>query len=157
MAHTRSRMKGRRNSRHYSQLIHEYFQSPQYALLSARAVKALIDVYCQYRGQNNGDLCATISVMRARGWKSKDQLAKAIAELLEKGWLMVTRQGARNIPTLYAVTFLGIDDCGGKLDVTPNPVPLHLWKKPVEDPAPVISLPRHTGQVTPRHGARMAA
>lgn len=157
MALTRLRMKGRRTGHHYSQLIHAYFESAEYACLSPRAVKALIDVYCQYRGGNNGDLVATISVMRARGWKSKDQLAKAIAELVERGWLMVTRQGGRNIPTLYAVTFLAIDECGGKLDVKPTATPLHLWKKPVEVPAPVISLPRHTGQVAPQHGVRIAA
>jgi len=50
---TRSRMKGRRSAPHYSQLIHAYFESPEYARLSPRAVKALIDLYCQYRGSNN--------------------------------------------------------------------------------------------------------
>lgn len=157
MAHTLSRMKGRRNGHHYSQLIHAYFESPEYAELSPRAVKALIDIYCQYRGANNGDLCATFSVMRARGWRSKDQLAKALDELIDKGWLMITRQGGRNIPMLYAVTFMAIDACGGKLDTQPTTSPPHLWKRPLVYSAPVISLPRSTGQVAPPHGARAAA
>lgn len=154
---SRARIKGRRNGQHYSQLIHAYFESPEYACLSPRAVKALVDIYCQYRGGNNGDLCATISIMRARGWRSKDQLAKAITELLEKGWLMVTKQGGRNSPTLYAVSFMPIDECGGKLDVKATTSPPHLWKRPSLSPAAVISLPRSTGQITPPHGARAAA
>jgi hypothetical protein len=91
--------------------------------------------------------------MSRRGWTSKDQLAKAIAELLERGWLTVTRQGGfsggRHLPRLYAVTWLGIDYCGGKLDVKPDPVPAHSWKRAGK----IIVLPRHTGQPDPPHGS----
>lgn len=149
----RKSMKGRRTTRGFSMLIHDYFRSPQYAALSARAVKALIDLYTQFRGNNNGDLCATWSIMRTLGWTSKDQLGKAIAELEECGWIIRTRQGpasralnGRKPPTLYAVTFLGIDHCGGKLDVQPNPAPSHLWK--------TMCPPRPTGHVDPPHGAK---
>ncbi len=133
-------------------LIHDYFTSPEYAELSPRALKALIDLYCQFRGNNNGDLCAAWSLMSRRGWTSKDQLAKAITELLERRWIELTRQGGRRIPSLYAVTWLGIDDCGGKLDVRPNSVPTNAWKcRPV--PAIALSLPRQPGQSTPPDGA----
>jgi hypothetical protein len=154
---TRSRMKGRRHGHHFSQLIHAYFESPEYAELSPRAVKALIDVYCQFRGGNNGDLCATFSIMKARGWKSKDQLAKAMQELLERGWLMVTRQGGRHLPTLLAVTFLPINECGGKLDMKPTVSPPHLWKRSSASPASVIFLPRSAGHIVPPFGARITA
>ncbi len=157
MGRTLERMKGRRESGTFSKLIHAYFQSPEFAELSPRAVKALIDLYCQYRGYNNGDLSAAISIMRARGWRSKDQLAKALKELVEKDWLVVTRQGGRNLATLYAVTFMPINECGGKLDVKATVTPPHLWKRPGMSQASVISLPRPTGQVAPPHGAREAA
>lgn len=157
MARTLLRAKGRRSGQGYSQLIHAYFESPEYADLSPRAVKALIDIFCQYRGANNGDLCAAIGVMRARGWRSKDQLAKALDELLDKGWLMVTRRGGRHLATLYAVTFMSIDPCGGKLDVKATATPPHLWKKTKLGEPPVISLPRNTGHIAPPHGARMVA
>lgn len=144
------RNKGRRTSGTFSMLIHDYFTSPEYAELSPRALKALIDLYCQFRGGNNGDLCAAWKLMKARGWTSKDQLAKAIAELLERGWISVTRQGGRRIPTLYAVGWLGIDQCGGKLDVRPNPVPAMTWRRASST---VISLPRRAGQSAPPHGS----
>lgn len=135
-------------------LIHDYFRSQEYASLSPRAVKALIDIYTQFRGGNNGDLCATWSIMRPLGWTSKDQLQKAILELEERGWIVRTKQGqvtkGRRPPTLYAVTWLGIDHCGGKLDVAPNPVPSHLWKRPEIS----LHLPRRAGQIAPPHGAK---
>lgn len=133
-------------------LVHEYFRSAEYARLSPRAVKALVDLYTQFRGSNNGNLCAAWTLMAPLGWTSKDQLAKALAELLKAGWIVITRQGGRRIPTLYAVTWLGIDRCDGKLDVRPDPVPSHAWRRA----AAVISLPRHAGQCAPPHGAMEA-
>ena len=88
-----------------------------FSTLSGRATKLLIDVAVQYRGTNNGDLCAPLSLMRERGWNSSDQLNKAKKELVERDVIRVTRQGGRNKTTLYALTWFQIDDCGGKLDV----------------------------------------
>lgn len=149
MATRRAKWRGKRSSKGFSMLVHEYFRSAEYARLSPRAVKALIDLYTQFRGGNNGDLCAAWTVMAPLGWTSKDQLAKAIQELLEAGWVVITRQGGRRIPTLYAVTWLGIDACDGKLDVRPNPVPLMLWRRPVA----TLALSRPTGQSAPPHGS----
>ena len=135
-------------------LVHEYFTSQEYACLSPRAVKALVDVYTQFKGGNNGDLVASWSVMSKRGWTSKDQLGKAIDELLERGWLQITRQGGfqggKHRPRLLAVTWLGIDYCAGKLDCRPDPVPSMAWKRPTP---PVTLLPRHTGQSDPQGGS----
>lgn len=132
MARTRGKAKGRRGTSSFSMLIHEYFLSEQYATLSARAVKLLIDLYCQYRGTNNGDLTAAWSVMKLKGWTSKSQLQKALDELESRGWILRTRQGSINKASLYAVTFQGIDYCGGKLDsgITPESKALNYWKLP---------------------------
>ena len=135
---TRLQMKGRRNfSGGFSKLVHSYWQSPQYGKLSPIAVKLLIDLLCQYRGSNNGDLTASWTVMRPLGWRSKHLLQKAQRELQARGWIIKTRQGSINKPSLWAVTFEGIDDCRDatgqrKLEagVTPDPKPLHLWKLP---------------------------
>lgn len=136
----RPRGKGGMEGKSFSMLIHAYWQSPQYAKLSPRAVKLLVDLLCQYRGTNNGDLTSAWSVMQARGWRSKGQLFKAQAELEGRGWIVKTRQGYRargvNAATLWAVTFYGIDDCRDsqgrrKLEgVKPDPMPLHLWRLP---------------------------
>lgn len=120
----------------FTPLVHEYFMTPQFAALSPRAVKLLIEVYMQFNGANNGDLCASWGVMRKRGWTSKDQLAKALIELEATRWLERTRQGGINRPTLYAVSFRGTDHCGGKLDVKPDPKPSHGWRYPETSKVP---------------------
>lgn len=132
MARTLSRAKGGSdNGPSFSKLIHVYFQSLEYAELSYRAVKLLVDLHCQFRGDNNGDLCATLSVMKKVGWNSNDQLQKALAELLATGWIILTRRGGRQKASLYALTTMGIDK-SPKLDghIRPSPTPLQLWKYP---------------------------
>lgn len=88
-----------------------------------------MDLLGQYKGTNNGDLCMTFSVMKEVGWTSKDQLQKARNELIEKGWIVLTCQGGRKKPSLYAVTFKPIDDCKGKLDRQYPNTPLNYWKQ----------------------------
>lgn len=123
-------------------LPHAYIDTPQFAAMSGRALKLLIELELQYDGKNNGDLCATWGLMNKRGFSSAEQLGKARDELINNGWIMVSRQGGRHIPSLYALTYRGIDACGGKLDVAPDPMPRHLWKpdnakwREVRRPAP---------------------
>lgn len=150
MSRNRRKTKGRKESGSFIALWHAILEHPNYTKLSPRAVKLLIDIYAQYRGNNNGDLCAAHTLMKKRGWKSKDQLQKAKDELLKVGWLMVTRQGGRNKPTLYAVTFLAIDECKGKLDVKPTATAPGNWKNP---PSEVKSGAPNTGQVGSHGGA----
>jgi hypothetical protein len=104
-------------------------QHPAFKTLSPRATKLFVDIGSAYRGYNNGDLAATLKMMKERGWNSSDQLAKAKNELLERGLITVTRQGGINLCTLYAVTCFPIDECGGKLDVSPTQVAPNIFKK----------------------------
>lgn len=107
---------------------HTVLASTNYCALSAHAVKLLNDMGFQYRGHNNGDQCAAWRIMHARGWKSRDTLARALAELLHYGMIEKTRQGGLNRCSLYALTWHAIDECGGKLDVPTTRVPSGLWK-----------------------------
>lgn len=66
--------------------------------------------------------------MQGKGWRSKDQLSKARRELLEKGFIVQTRQGWNNHCSLYGVTFQAIDDCGGKLDIPQTTTAYGWWK-----------------------------
>ena len=150
MARTRQRVRGRKDSGSFAQIPHEVLEHPNYAALHPRAVKLLWDLYAQYRGKNNGDLCAAFSVMKKKGWSSSDQLDKAKKELLARGWIIVTRQGGRNKPNLYAVTFRPIDECNNKLDVKPTITPLGSWKQ--ESNKKIESVLRHTDQIDPSHG-----
>lgn len=133
MARSRSKHKGRATSGGFLALPHAVMDSPAFRGLSAHALKLLIDLAAQYRGANNGDLSAAWAVMRERGWKSRDTLAKALRELLEAGLIERTREGGRpgkggnRVCALYALTWLAIDDCNGKC--TPTRTPSGLWRE----------------------------
>ena len=91
--------------------------------LKGNSIKLLIDLGSQFNGYNNGDLCASLSVMRKRGWNSNQQLTKALKELLERNLIVQTKQGGLNLgPNLYAITWHRIDECNGKLDANPTTV-----------------------------------
>ncbi len=129
MARTLLKIRGRQESGQFVALPGNVTGSPQYAALSFPAKALLIDLFSQYRGNNNGDFSATWNDMAKRGWRSRDTLCRAKAKLLQSGFIVMTKQGGKNIPCLYAVTWKGIDECGGKLDMAANPVPLNTWKQ----------------------------
>ena len=108
---------------------HVVLRSASFSRLSGHAVKLLMDLVAQYKGDNNGDLCTAWTLMQKRGWRSRDTLNKARRELLAGEWIMVARQGGRHKPTLYALTFYAIDECGGKLDVNATHSPSGIWRR----------------------------
>lgn len=128
MALKLERAKGRKEKGSFAALPHDILESVEFSELSNSAVRALLCLFGQYRGNNNGDFTAAWSVMQKRGWKSKGTLYRAIDELQEKGWIQKTRQGSKNRCSLYGVTWLSIDACGGKLDVSATKVPLGTWR-----------------------------
>jgi hypothetical protein len=67
----------RRERGGFAALPHCLLESQVFVDLSARAVKLLVDLLAQFKGFNNGDLCMAWSVMKERGWKSRDTLNKA--------------------------------------------------------------------------------
>ncbi len=93
----------------------------------------LIDLLSQYKGKNNGDLVAAFSILRNRGWRSKETIRNALLELIYYGWIVVTRRGGLNkICNLYAITFNAIDECAGKIDLPPTNAAPGNWKQTVE-------------------------
>ncbi len=152
----RQRAKGRMHSGGYLALPHALLNSPNYRGLSACAVKLLNDLGFQYRGSNNGDLCAAWRVMHARGWKSRDTLCRALAELRHTGMIEMTRQGGKNRCSLFALTWLAIDECGGKLDCAATRVSSGLWKEPKPPMPNRLGRKQNadTAGVSIRHGRR---
>ncbi len=130
MARTRFKIVGRADSGSHFGLPHAVLNSPNYKLLSAHAVKLLCDLGAQFKGYNNGDQCATWSLMHARGWRSRDTLGKALAELLHYGMIEQTRQGGLHRCSLYALTWHAIDECKGKLDCAATRVASGKWRQP---------------------------
>jgi len=101
-------------------------ECPDYINLNGSAVKLLIEMACQFKGGNNGDLCPAWTLMKERGFCSKTTLSKAIKELLQAEMILLTRQGhfIKNKASLYALTWAPIDECSGKyLEVLPTRIP----------------------------------
>ena len=119
----------RRERGGFAALPHCLLESQVYVHLSAHAVKLLVDLLAQFKGFNNGDLCMAWTIMKPRGWKSRDTLNKARLELLACELIIVSRYGDRRRPHLYALTFFAIDECGGKLDIKATATPGSEWRK----------------------------
>lgn len=153
MTRDRLKHKGRSDSGGFFGIPHNVLRSPNYPSLSAHSVKLLVDMGGQYRGANNGDLSAAWRILHPLGWKSRDTLTRALAELLHFGFIEKTRQGGLNRCSLYALTWKPIDECGGKLDVPATRVPSGLWKEP--KPAMPQKIANTVG-VSSRHGRRVS-
>jgi DNA-binding HxlR family transcriptional regulator len=120
--------KDARGGGHFLPIPLAVLRSPELAGLSPYAAKLLWDIASQWRLGQNGDANAAFEkVMRSRGWRSKATLNKAIKELLESGLIVRTRQGSLHQCSLYALGWLAIDECSGKLDIRPTCRPLRNW------------------------------
>lgn len=124
---------------------HCLLASHVYISLSAHAIKLLIDLLAQFKGFNNGDLCLAWTIMKKRGWKSRDTLNKARLELLDCELILVSRHGDRKRATLYALTFYAIDECNGKLDIKATERPVSTWR--LHNPLPPLKI-----RITPPPG-----
>jgi hypothetical protein len=97
-----------------------------------------MDLARQYSGFNNGYLCAAWELMRAVGWRSRETLDIAVAECEHYCIIERTRQGGRNRPNLYALTWWPIharkDD---PLDLRATTSPSNAWK----DTRAIFELP----------------
>ncbi|MFK5914049.1 MAG: hypothetical protein QM484_06725 [Woeseiaceae bacterium] len=128
MVKSLSKIKGRKERGSFSRMPHQITNSENYRTLSVRAKALLYDTNARYNGKNNGDFDYTLKNMKKWGWSSNDTIARAKKELLEKGWIVLTRQGGRNKCNLYALTIWAIDNCKGKLDVSATNTAPASWK-----------------------------
>ena len=125
--------------------------SRAYTEASPYARMLLFDLFAQYRGENNGDLCAAWKVMQPRGWRSELTLQRAKQDLLKLGLIVETRKGARpNKASLYAVTWCALDHCNGKLDISPAVFSRGAYR--LRDSAPLLTV-KNAGLTPPREVA----
>lgn len=158
MSRSRRKVMGRAEGGGFLKLPHAVMESANYRALSAHAVKLLLDMGLQFRGANNGDLAAAWKLMQARGWRSRDTLGRALAELLHYGLIEKTRQGGLNQCSLFALTWLAIDECRNKLDVRATAVASGHWHRPqppLPKPARKNTKPSPPS-VSGRHGTRVS-
>lgn len=106
-------------------------EHPDYWSVSAKARDLLTCLASQYNAgnANNGDLCAAESVMKKyRIWTNPTR--KRVLKQLEDAELVVkTRQGHKRRCSLYALSWLPIDECPGKwLEIGPTKKPFKNYK-----------------------------
>ncbi len=151
---SRECFKGRRDKGTFFLIPTAVLDSPAFCSLSFKARALLLDLGSQFRGHNNGDLAMPWSLMKQRGWVSKQTLQNARDELLAKGLIEQTRQGGLHAAGLYAITWQAIDECHGKLDVAATRVPSNKWRHYVPvvitKSTPTVGARAGTGASSPR-------
>lgn len=138
---SRAKHKGRKERGNFTLIPHAVQDSPNWHACSGTAIKLLCDVARQYKGNNNGDLCAAMSVLKPKGWTSPETVNFALRELRHYGLLILTRQGGLHAASLYALSWHAIDDCKGKLDCAATATPPGCWR---EIPAAPYKRPPRT-------------
>ena len=63
----RRRNLGRQTTKPFIRLPIDLLEHDSFSMLTPRATKLLIDIAAQYKGNNNGDLCAPLSLMKKNG------------------------------------------------------------------------------------------
>lgn len=101
----------------YGAIPHAVLDSVAFMGANYPAKALLFDLLRQHSGNNNGHLHLSFSWLGRRGWKSRDVIQRARAELIERNLMIQTRQGGLNIgASRYAVTWLRISNFVG-LDI----------------------------------------
>lgn len=110
MGRPKARFKGSKYSEPFVGIVRSVFESPAFMALSPHACKLLLELVGQFRGDNNGNLTVAWSVVSKRGWRSRTTLWRCKAELIEAGFVYVTRKG--HMPStceLLALTWFPLD------------------------------------------------
>ncbi|WP_066271015.1 hypothetical protein [Hydrogenophaga palleronii] len=92
-AMAKKRHKGSKFDENFVGIVYSVFECPAFYALSSFACKLLFDLIGQYRGDNNGDLTVAWSQVSERGWRSRTTLYRAKKELIDAGFIHVTRKG----------------------------------------------------------------
>jgi len=152
----KSRGKGGLENGSFAAIPHAVIRSDAWKGLTDKAKVLLVELFAQFTGKNNGDLCAAPKTMAEFGW-SNTPLHDARQELEQAGLIVKTQQGGKNRPNLYGVTWKAIDECGGKLEHPPTHAPLGYWKLGHNPQAkPPKTKPVKIDSTMPPHGMTQA-
>jgi hypothetical protein len=93
----------------YAAMPHAVLDSVAYQGAAPMAKALLPELLRQLNGSNNGHLHLAMSWLSRRGWKSCDVVQRAKNNLIERGLIVQTSQGGKNMgPSMHAVTWLPI-------------------------------------------------
>lgn len=116
--------KGYHHSGGFAGIPRVVLETDDFLGLNSSAKVVLFYIANCYRGKNNGDLSATHEQLKTWGIGSKSTLASALAQLIHTNLIIQSRAGRFLNPggrcSLYAVTWMPIDECNGKHDLEPT-------------------------------------
>lgn len=121
-----------RGKGHFAGIPDKVMEHPDYYNLSFSAKALLFEFALQYRGKNNGKLCAVHSQLKSRGWNSDSTLRSNLKELIKANLIMVTKYGlygaGKRLPNYYAITWQPIDEIKGfSMDAEPTIAPIRKF------------------------------
>ena len=125
----RAKLTGKGRGHSFLALNHPMMDSDAWLGLSGGALKLLLEIGRQFNGHNNGDISIPMKRMKLRGFNSSDVLIRCKRELIDAGFITQTRQGGMHQCSLFAITWMPIDECGGKIEVAAERVASNAWKK----------------------------
>lgn len=112
--------KQKKSSERFIRIPFWVMDMPAWKKLSFSSRALIQDVLMQYNGKNNGKLVLCEKALKPRGWTSTTTVTKCKRELIEHGFMVETRKGAKpNKASWYALTWLGLDVREG-VDINPS-------------------------------------
>lgn len=108
---------GRKKTSPFAGIPNRVIEQKDFENLSPTELKLIILFAYQYRGKNNGKLCAPFSQAKKVGIKSEASLSRGLNSLLQKEYISITkastpydRKNAGRSPVYYAITWEKIDE-----------------------------------------------
>jgi hypothetical protein len=100
----------------YTRAFHAIFDHPNYMSMEPAARLLLWELSRQHNGHNNGDLSLAPKVMAKLGW-TKPTILRHKKALINNNWIFIagTKKARNGWIYLYALTWLEVNECGGKL------------------------------------------
>lgn len=100
-----------KESEQYAPLSYDMIQSQAWRSLSGPAVKVWLELRARYNGGNNGRLILSLDEGQRLLRLGKATIKRALDELQEKGFLVLTRRGRwyGRLASTWAVTDKGVD------------------------------------------------
>lgn len=136
----------------YTAYPHAVLDSVAYMGAGHPAKALLCELLRQHNGRNNGHLHLSYGWLAKRGFNSRDVVKRASLELIERGLIIMTKEGGLNIgPHRFALTWLAITNFVG-LDIQSKDYHHGAWS--LMDKLP---MPNKNEKSLPPHGKACTA
>lgn len=105
-----TKRKTKQHTDHFIQIPTKLIHSPAFRVLGPSAKVLFMQLRTRFKGNNNGNISATLTDLAHLDWNSPSTLATALFELQAMGFLRKTRSGGiglgKNVCSLYRFTDL---------------------------------------------------